>query len=91
MANDLEPFRGKDYVIIAQGVNAMGNKFERRVYSGSGGGYHYDNLNGSRYDKYPDGSAYYENGRGYERLIDRDGKIYEKGRDGEWVYTGRQL
>ncbi|KAI0367987.1 hypothetical protein BV20DRAFT_1054376 [Pilatotrama ljubarskyi] len=91
MANELEPFRGKYYIIVTQIVNAIGNKFECCVYTNSGGGYHYDNANRSSYNKYPGGSAYYENSRSYERLISRDSKVYEKGRDRKWVYTGQQL
>jgi len=55
------------YVVKRHGYNVHGNYHETRLF-GSGypnrDPYHYDNVNGSRYWKNPDGSSLYDDGQG---------------------------
>ncbi|KAJ3533067.1 hypothetical protein NMY22_g7492 [Coprinellus aureogranulatus] len=66
MPTDQCEMSGSGYAYVQSGENGMGNHWCR--YVGTQGGvnaYHYYNANGSYYQKNTDGSAYFDNGRGY--------------------------
>ena len=54
-------------LVAVRGVNRYGNEYRGEHYSDGTNPYRYDNRDGTRYEKYRDGSADFDTGRGYTK------------------------